>query len=155
DRIDIPRQGGAPVSHGTHTGTIAVDGLDYAAILGFAGDFTSPAYLDRISRFLQRHDVRFANMSFAMADDGPFAGNPAAITAIGRLIQSNPQALFAAAAGNEYADLDEGMHMFPANFNYPNLIVVGSIDADSLDEDKLPDYQISDFSNRGKGSVDL
>ncbi|MBI3550085.1 MAG: S8 family serine peptidase [Elusimicrobia bacterium] len=156
ERIDIPRKGEAPMSHGSHTGTIAAGDLDYAAILGFAGDFTNPRYLERISAFLKKHDVRFANMSFAFPTGGIMGDMSAGCNALDFMIHRNPQALFAAAAGNDTANLDEAHeHLCPAMLKQPNLITVGSLDASELDEARLHEYKMSSFSNFGTRDVDV
>ena len=36
ERLEVPRDSRPPLSHGSNTGYLAVDGLDYAAIVGFA-----------------------------------------------------------------------------------------------------------------------
>lgn len=156
ERIDVPRQGGTPMSHGSHTGSSAVEDLDYAAIIGFAGDFTNPKHLERVALFLAKNGIRFANMSFGIPNmESVYGVINSAYGPLDNLIAKNPQTLFVAAAGNDYRDIDDGQPIYPASFTHENLIVVGSLAADSLDENGFSFYKMSEFSNRGIVNVDI
>lgn len=158
-RIELDDRGHPPLSHGTHVATTVIKDLDYAAIVGFAGDFTNTQYMRGIERFLTRHQVRFANMSFGypMADEmgGSMAPPTASYQALESVIEKNPQTLFVVAAGNDGSDLDGGRPCFPASYSYDNILVAAALATDRLNEDQLANYKMAKFSNYGTFSVDI
>jgi len=145
-----------PFSHGTHVASIALKDTDKFALVGFAGDMTNPAYLNRISNFLKGSNILFANMSFGFGDkDSAFAPKAESFYALENLIKDNPQTLFFVAAGNDGRDLDNSVPSFPPSFPYKNIIVIGALDTDDLLESKLSSYMPAEFSNTGVETVDV
>lgn len=149
-------KGEPPVSHGTHVASIALKNLDEFALVGFAGDFSDPGYLSKISRFLKEHDIRFVNMSFGLDSPEDFsASGEESVYALKQLISSNPQTLFFIAAGNNYGlDLDK-KPVYPASVLSENTIVFGALNTDDIIESELPNYKIADFSNTGRKTLDI
>jgi subtilisin family serine protease len=72
-----------------------------------------------------------------LSEDGPEFDEDEAI-----IIKYHPEVTFVVAAGNERKDLDiQGNQMYPASLNYPNIVVVGSLDHNA---------KRSEYSNYGK-----
>ena len=147
-----------PLSHGTHVASIALKNTDKFALVGFAGDMTDPAYLNKISKFLKEHNILFANMSFGFGNtESAFAPKTESFYALEDLIKNNPQTLIFVAAGNDYGlDLDKSASKnYPPSFPYDNLIVIGALDTDEIIESRLSSYKAADFSNTGLETVDI
>lgn len=146
-----------PSSHGTHVASITLKDTDKFALVGFAGDMTDPAYLNRISKFLKEHNILFANMSFGFGEmDSSFAPKTESFYALEKLIQENPQTLIFVSAGNDGADLEKSaFKSYPVSFPYDNLIVIGALDTDEIIESKLSSYRAACFSTIGVETVDI
>lgn len=146
-----------PLSHGTHVAHIAIRGLDNAALIGFAGDYTQAAYVNRISAFLKQHQVKVVNMSIGLpSDNKDLLGLRDAIKAYSRMIDNNPDTLFVVASGNAEQDLDDYKNrQYPASFTQPNVLKVGALDASDYSEVTPQNAKMAYFSNYGKTSVDI
>jgi subtilisin family serine protease len=146
-----------PDSHGTHVAHIATRDLEGVALIGFGGDYTRAAYINQISAFLKRHKVKVVNISIGLPKDNKDDfGLRDGIRAHERMVRENPETLFVVAAGNEGADIDVFANkQYPASFDAPNVMKVGSLDTNRLDPAKWKDYVISPWSNIGKRSVDI
>jgi hypothetical protein len=146
-----------PDSHGTHVAHIATRGLEGLALIGFAGDYTRAAYIDQISAFLKAHKVKVVNLSIGLPKDmKDDFGLRDGIRAHERMIRGNPETLFVVAAGNESKDIDlYANHQYPASFNFPNVLKVGSLDTNHIEKGKYGSYRMSPWSNTGKESVDI
>ncbi|MBM3200453.1 hypothetical protein FJZ53_05940 [Candidatus Woesearchaeota archaeon] len=147
---------GTPLSHGTHVASITLKDLDSFALLGFAGDMTDPAYLNKISHYLKENNILFVNMSFGFGNvEGQMSPRPESFHALEDLIKNNPQTLFFVASGNDYRDIDKGTKSYPPSYDFKNMLVIGALDTDELLESKLSVYKPADFSNIGEESVDI
>lgn len=146
-----------PLSHGTHVAHIAIRGLDNAALIGFAGDYTQSAYIDRISAFIKRHQVKVVNMSLGLpADTKDMLGLRDAIKAYRRMIDANPDTLFVVASGNAGQDLDDMKNrQYPASFTQPNVLKVGALDAADYNTVTPQNATMASFSNYGRANVDI
>jgi hypothetical protein len=80
------------------------------------------------------------------------------------MINSHPQSLFVAAAGNGFnlgifwslgVPLSPTYAVFPALYQKPNLVKVASINAPSLDWEQLETYELTDYSNFSLNHVEL
>lgn len=149
---------GRPISHGSHVLDIALSGREsHFRALALAGDFTKEDHLARARSLVAQHKIRFGNMSFGFGDDrSPIAPDSGAFHEIYQLIRLSPGTLFFVAAGNDGSDIDspEGAD-FPASYQFDNLLVVGALSTNTLEEQKIPRYEMADFSNKGIRSVDL
>ena len=136
---------------------MAVRGLENAALIGFAGDYTQPSYIQKISEFLKRHQVRIVNLSIGLPKDNKNElGLRDVIKTMRDMIQANPETLFVVAAGNEEKNLDENQNrQYPASFNFPNVLKVGALDATSFEGLTTENAKMADYSNTGKESVDI
>jgi hypothetical protein len=144
-----------PFSHGTHVASIAMKGNESFALVGFAGNYTVPDYLNKISRFISLHKVRFVNMSFGFGDEKSSFVDPVSRGAIYNLLRNNPQTLFHIAAGNDDGQDNDGADDLPATIDFPNTLIVAALDTDKVELDKLSTYKIADFSNVGIRMVDI
>ncbi|WP_374029627.1 S8 family serine peptidase [Bdellovibrio bacteriovorus] len=146
-----------PLSHGTHVAHIAIRGLDNAALIGFAGDYTQASYIDKISAFLKKHHVKIVNMSLGLPHDNKdLLGLRDAIKAYKRMIDENPETLFVVAAGNSEQDLDQSKNrQYPASFTQPNVLKVGALDASDIAKVTPQNAKMAYFSNFGKANVDI
>jgi hypothetical protein len=146
-----------PFSHGTHVASLALRDVEDFALVGFAGDFSAHDFLNKISEFLNKKNVRFVNMSFGFGDSqSPFSMNNAARDTLESVIRDRTNTLFFVAAGNTPLDLDaDGYRDYPASFQYNNLFVVGALDRGEFDESTISRSKIADFSTWGHRSVDL
>lgn len=145
-----------PLSHGTHVAAIAAKGLSNIGLIGFGGEYTDVAYMDKVSAFIKKHNVKVVNMSLAIPmDHKDQLGLKASVRAYQRMIESNPNTLFVVAVGNELMDLDAPRNrQYPASFSQPNVLKVGALDVGSLEAitDKT---KMAYFSNWGRKSVDI
>lgn len=158
NEVIVLRNHEPPLSHGTHVASIALKDTDKFALVGFAGDMTDPAYLNKISKFLKENNILFANMSFGFGDkDSAFAPKTESFYALEDLIKNNHQTLIFISAGNDYGlDLDKSASKsYPASFPYDNIIVIGALDTDEIVESKLSSYKVAYFSTIGMESVDI
>lgn len=144
-----------PLSHGTHVADIATSTLNNVHLIGFGGDYTQAAYVDKISDFIKAHQIQVVNMSIGIPPDPKNdMGLRDAAKAYERMMRANPDTLFVVAAGNSGLNIDEFKNrQFPASFKFTNLITVGSADTSSLRLPSAPPA-ISSFSNWGE-SVDI
>ena len=144
------------VSHGTHVAALAAHGLKNWSLAAFAGDYTRQDYLERIGNFIQDHQARFVNMSFAFGKPGgPMSPPMEAFTALENFIAEAPNVLFFAAAGNDGLDIDQHIS-YPASYSYENLIVIGALKASQWQDVPNIEYsQVADFSSIGNKSVDI
>jgi|GEM_PF-4913889 len=146
-----------PDSHGTHVAHIATRDLEGVALVGFAGDYTKKEYIQKISRFLSHHPVKVINMSFGFPQDikNDF-GVRDARTAYAQMFRDHPDTLFVIAGGNVPQNIDDPQnHQYPANLNGPNVIKVGSLDTDHIENALMNSYKISPWSSFGPQSVDI
>lgn len=145
-----------PLSHGTHVADIALGHLENVHLIGFGGDYTQAAYIERISQFLKKHKVHVVNMSIGLPRDPKNEiGLRDAYKAYERMMQENPDTLFVVAAGNSGLSLDEQkFKQYPASTKLPNSITVGSADISHLDQMVPHKNRISSFSNWGR-DVDI
>lgn len=152
-----------PVDHGTHVGDLMTRGLRRHGLYVFAGDMAQESYLGRISLWLTRHQVLFANLSFDFGMPGEESGIAqaplAALTGLYRMIQENPQTLFFVAAGNRSErghpfDLDTNPS-WPASIESSNKVVVAAVNVAELKDEELWNYQLAEFSSVGEKTVDI
>lgn len=145
------------LSHGTHIASVALEGLDGYALVGFAGSADSDDFFRKIGSFLKDHKILFANMSFSLKN--PYVADkdkPLGYFGLDELIRENQQTLFFVAAGNFGIDYDlQKFEDFPASFPYENILVVGALDTDEIVESELPNYKVTDYSNTGCRTVDI
>lgn len=146
-----------PFSHGTHVAALTIDGVSKFGLVGFAGDYSEPEFLDRISDWLKVSGTRFVNMSFGFGDqENPFGAGSASRTALIRLMSQNPQVLFVVAAGNDKSDLDsDKKDDVPPKAPVDNKIVVAALNTDRIERNQMEQYRLSDFSNFGTRTVDI
>lgn len=138
--------------HGTHVaGIIGARGNNGAGIAGI--DWAARILPQRFyedSGGLTSAAIQAIDNSVSMGADvinaswGVYAHDPALRDAIEWAGDNG--AVFVAAAGNDSNDNDSGSPYYPASYDLPNLLGVGSID---------PDGKLSDFSNFGLNSVGL
>lgn len=146
-----------PLSHGTHVAAIASRGLDNIGLIGFAGEYTTVEYIDKISAFLKRHKVRIVNMSLAIPMDyKDQLGMRPTVKAYQRMIESNPETLFVVASGNEIKDLDVlANRQYPSSFRQANVMTVGALNVARFEDIQPGKTAMAYFSNWGKKSVDV
>lgn len=146
-----------PDSHGTHVAHIATRDLEGVALIGFGGDYTRAAYVNQISAFLKQHKVKVVNISIGLPKDNKDdLGLRDGIRAHERMVRDNPDTLFVVAAGNEGKDIDVFANkQYPASFDAPNVLKVGSLDTNHIDSANWKNYVMSPWSNTGKRSVDI
>lgn len=145
-----------PLSHGTHVAAIAAHGLSNIGLIGFGGEYTDVAYMDKVSAFIKKHNVKVVNMSLGIPlDHKDQLGLKASVRAYQRMIESNPNTLFVVAAGNELKNLDVFTNrQYPASFMQPNVLKVGALDVGSLEQINEK-TKMAYFSNWGKNSIDI
>lgn len=146
-----------PLSHGTHVAHIAIRGLDNAALVGFAGDYTQASYINKVSEFIKKHHVRVVNMSIGLPHDNKdLLGLRDAIKAYGKMIDENPDTLFVVASGNSEQDLDDMKNrQYPASFTQANVLKVGALDASDYSTVTPQNAKMAYFSNYGLKNVDV
>lgn len=146
-----------PDSHGTHVAHIATRDLEGVALIGFAGDYTRATYLDQISAFLKKNQVKVVNISIGLPKDNKDdLGLRDGIKAYERMMRDNPETLFVVAAGNEEMNIDLYKNrQYPGSINLPNVMKVGSLAASRIEREKMSEYKMSYWSNTGLKSVDL
>lgn len=146
-----------PYSHGTNAASILASGREDIGLVAFAGNIGSRTYLKNILRTLMNYRIRFVNLSmsfpasFTMDED-------ATLFLIGfqDMLETANQTLFVVAAGNDAATINmDSYPVYPAGLDHDNMLVIGALDTDELDEQDMPSYQIAPYSNRGPLSVDL
>lgn len=142
--------GGTPTDgygHGTHvagiigaTGNngIGVSGVNWDVSLAWLGVGTSGPSTSTVIRALNYanlHNIMITNNSYSL---------PWSETLEDAV--KNYKGLFVAAAGNNYGRNIDNIKVYPASFDFPNVITVASTDSSD---------QLSNFSNIGPISVDL
>ncbi len=146
-----------PLSHGTHVAHIATRDLFGAALIGFAGDYTRPSYIKKISEFIKTHQIKIVNMSLGLPSDiRNNMGLRDAVNAYKKMVADNPQTLFVFAAGNSAVDIDEySNRQWPANIKGKNTLTVGALNTDHLDPKHYDSYELAYYSNFGVKNVDI
>lgn len=126
-------------------------------LIGFAGDYTRADYIRKMSEFIKKHKIRIVNMSLGFpADHKDMLGLRDGIRAYRAMIEDNPDTLFVVASGNAGVDLDQTRNkQYPANFNHPNVLKVGALDAANYENVNSETAQMADFSNFGENNVDI
>jgi len=149
-----------PFSHGAHTASVALEGVDDFSLTAFSGNMSDVGHLNKISELISKEKVEFVNMSFSLGDyKDPAAPKRTSFNALASLIRKNKETLFVAAAGNsEGRDLDAGVlgsREYPASFGFDNILSVGALDKAESDEKKMPRAKPAFFSAVGEQSVDV
>jgi hypothetical protein len=144
-------------SHGTYVASLATQDLNQTSITSFGGDYTQADYLNRISQSIQERNIRFVNLSFTFGlENSPFYPGQNNFKALKNLISNNGKSLFVIAAGNRSHDLDLNSNkQYPASFQFPNTLIVGALNTNTIEVSKLNTYLPSSFSNYGAFTVDI
>ena len=149
----------APLSHGTHVASIALEDRDDTRFVAFAGDFTRPEHLNYIEATINMREIKFTNMSFSFGDgNNPFGADMASVKAMQSLIENTPNTLHLIAAGNDSHCLDGEQNRlvtYPASSPSDNTLVIGAITTDALNDEMYDEYELTWFSNYGAESVDI
>ncbi|MGH1468206.1 MAG: S8 family peptidase [Bdellovibrionales bacterium] len=147
----------APLSHGGFVASVVMKNIEDYSFIGVGGDIYSPVYLYKMLELINKHDLRVANMSFGFGDKA----NPIVIVkdsfeAISGVMMSAMNTLFVVAAGNGSVDFQESSYSeYPACFKFRNLLTIGALDTDEINEEDLETYAPAHFSNVGERCVDL
>ena len=159
DILYLPQKG-EPISHGSHVASIALKDTKRFALMGLAGNMTSPVLLSKAVREIERHRVRFANLSFGWESEdpsgavSPFTPGSDSTAALEEMILKAKSTLFVTAASNEGKELSStGFCTYPACFNHPNMLKVGALSA--ADFSRAASALPTDFSNFGREFVDI
>ena len=135
-------------------------------------------FFNKISLDLKARDIKYVNASLGLVPS--FNGPPPAVYAqvksyrafessMDKIISENPGILFVCAAGNggifgDSVNVDNkevwknnygSFPPIPAAFQHDNLIVVGALATNTLDESFLHTYKLTTFTNFGEKSVDI
>jgi len=154
--IQLPTKGAA-FTHGGFVSSVAMKGVNDLSYLGAGGDIHSPVYLYRLLNEINKHDIRFTNMSFGFGDrSGLSLVDPDSIEAVEGIMRSSFTTLHIIAAGNGNRNFDENSYSeYPACLNLRNKVTVGALDTDKLQENLFVAYKKASFSNTGYRCVDV
>ncbi|OFZ23401.1 MAG: hypothetical protein A2202_05770 [Bdellovibrionales bacterium RIFOXYA1_FULL_36_14] len=146
-----------PLSHGTHVADIMLKNIDQAMLLPFTGDYGESHFLDLANRKFQTLKPVFANLSFLFPHWSLQEIPKETYFSLQNLIKNNPDTLFFTAAGNDFGrELVSGRNgLYPASFEFNNIITVGALDTNEIIEDEMDRYQIAPYSNVGIEHVDI
>lgn len=156
----IVEDGRTAASHGSHVTDLAIQGREKThAALFVAGDmeFRTGKNIQVAQKLISQHGAKFANLSLGFGNEvSPFAPGTHVFNAMRILIQRSADTLFVIAAGNDGTNIDRrGGEQYPASYPFANIIVVGALATDTLNENDYSKYKIADFSSRGERSVDI
>lgn len=154
--IQLPTKD-APLSHGGFVASVAMKNIENYSFIGVGGDIYSPVYLYKMLDLLTKHDLRVANMSFGFGDKAnPIVIGKDSFEAISGIMMSAMNTLFVVAAGNGSVNFQESKYSeYPACFKFRNLLTIGALDTDEINEEELESYVPAHFSNVGERCVDL
>jgi len=146
-----------PLSHGTHVADIMLKNIDQAMLLPFTGDYGESHFLDLVSSKFQILKPVFTNMSFLFPHWSLQEIPKETYVSLQNLIKNNPDTLFFTVAGNDFGkELASGRNgLYPASFDYENIITVGAIDTNEIIEEEMDSYKIAPYSNFGVEHVDI
>lgn len=107
-----------------------------------------------ISKKIQNSDVDFVNMSFSFPHQSMGMVDSATYSSLKRLFTQNPEVVFFVAAGNDGKLLNGSRDcMYPACYQYPNVVTIGATTDSSWRSDE--NYIVSDYSNYSSTYVDF
>ena len=146
-----------PLSHGTHVADIMLKSIDQAMLLPFTGDYGESHFLDLASRKFQALKPVFANLSFLFPHWSLQEIPKETYFSLQNLIKNNPDTLFFTAAGNDFGkELVSGRNgLYPASFDFENIVTIGAIDTNEINEDEMDRYKIAPYTNVGIEHVDI
>jgi len=147
----------APLSHGGFVASVAMKNIKSSSFIGAGGDIFNPSYLYRMLGLITEHQISFVNMSFGFGDiASPIAVGLDSFEAVSGIMMASPQTLYVVASGNGSRNFDEIKYSeYPACYRFRNLITVGALNTDRIENDQLEAYAPSHFSNVGERCVDL
>lgn len=140
-----------PFSHGTHTSSIVMKGIEEFALAGFTGSLDHPTFFSKALDFFDKFDVTFINISAAFT-------NPYIAQRIEKLSKKHLETLIFVAAGNSQSgiNLDESeIKIYPVGLTNKNVIAIGAINTNEIHWKDIKTYKRASFSNYGIKIVDL
>jgi len=172
--IKISKDEDRPFSHGSHVGSILLNGHEDLSLATYTFPNESKyfyrisEYFTNVSRHMKKVKVRVMNMSLGT---NMTLGGPPPIQAkneqdylqirssMEAFIESRPEVLFVVAAGNGFwgtaVNLDSTPHpTIPGALPHENILSVGAIDRAELSSD-LESSKMTYFSNYGPQAVDI
>jgi len=167
EKLLLPRFGFPKFSHGNLVAQVVAQNqsdLEFYLVADLTQEL-SKDLLKRATQMVQRNKILFANMSVTY-DREMLAWDGGSIRPeeIKGLINATPQTLYDVPSGNGNAlsgvgyDLDlnrESEAVVPVMLASDNILVIGSINSNTLKYADYPKYKLSSFSNYGIESVDV
>ena len=148
-----------PFSHGTHVASLALKDVEDFSLTAYSGNMADVKHLNKIETAIREENIEFVNMSFSIGNpNAPLSPGKESFRALDSLIKNNQETLFVVAAGNRGQDLDGGAlgsREFPASYKHSNILTVAALEADKIEEFRMPFYEPIFFSARGRKTVDI